>query len=86
MAEEEIYYPPITIKAYDSRGFGCFKYVGVCNIPTIYVFMQRLITKTEYENAIYHSSKKPRPAAHCKDKNIAKNDINTHHLYLKLLV
>ncbi|XP_031785250.1 otoferlin isoform X4 [Nasonia vitripennis] len=62
MSTEEMYYPPITIKAYDSRGFGCFKYAGMCCIPTIYVFMQRLITKSEYESAIYHSSRKSRPA------------------------
>ena len=63
MPEEQIYYPSITIKAYDSRlGFGRFTYVGVCKIPTIYAFMQRLVTKNEYENAIYHSTKKSRVA------------------------
>lgn len=69
IAAEEMYYPPITIKAFDSRGFGCFKYAGMCSIPTIYVFMQRLITKSEYENAIYHSSRKSQPAAQEHSKN-----------------
>ncbi|KAJ8683958.1 hypothetical protein QAD02_019750 [Eretmocerus hayati] len=54
IAEEEIYHPPITIKAYDARGFGYFKYVGVYNSPSIHIFLAPLITKTEYDKAIYH--------------------------------
>ncbi|XP_014219659.1 otoferlin [Copidosoma floridanum] len=56
MPEEETYYPPLTIKAYDSRGFGYFKYAGVCSLATIYALMQPLVTRSEYEAAIYHSS------------------------------
>ena len=53
MPEESIYFPAISIKAYDSRGFGCFKYAGVCIIPTAYKFYDKLITEEDYENQIY---------------------------------
>ncbi|XP_033208643.1 otoferlin-like [Belonocnema kinseyi] len=53
MPEENIYCPAISIKAYDSRGFGCFKYAGVCIIPTAYKFFQQLITAEDYESQIY---------------------------------
>ncbi|XP_011877854.1 PREDICTED: otoferlin-like [Vollenhovia emeryi] len=55
MPELDIYYPSITIKAYDSRGFGCFKYAGICIIPNIHVFLEQLITEGDYEAQIYES-------------------------------
>ncbi|XP_024943161.1 otoferlin [Cephus cinctus] len=55
LPELEIYYPSVIIKVYDSRGFGCFKYVGVCIIPTIYNFIEKLITDEEYESQIYET-------------------------------
>lgn len=55
MSELEIYYPSITIKAYDSRGFGCFKYAGICIIPSIRVFLEQLITEGKYNAQIYES-------------------------------
>ncbi|XP_067216226.1 otoferlin-like isoform X2 [Linepithema humile] len=55
MPELDIYYPSITIKAYDSRGFGCFKYAGICIIPSIHVFLQQLITEKDYDAQIYGS-------------------------------
>lgn len=53
MPELDIYYPCITIKAYDSRGFGCFKYVGICIIPSVYVFLEQLITEEDYDARIH---------------------------------
>lgn len=53
MPEENVYCPAISIKAYDSRGFGCFKYAGVCIIPTAYKFFHQLITAEDYESQIY---------------------------------
>ncbi|KAF7395677.1 hypothetical protein HZH68_009727 [Vespula germanica] len=53
MPELKEYYPCVTIRAFDSRGFGCFKYVGICNIPTVYVFLEQLITEEEYNAQIY---------------------------------
>lgn len=53
MAELNIYYPSVTIKAYDSRGFGCFKYVGVCIVPTVHMFIEQLITEEDYDAQIY---------------------------------
>ncbi|XP_072763326.1 LOW QUALITY PROTEIN: otoferlin, partial [Anoplolepis gracilipes] len=53
MSELDIYYPSITIKAYDSRGFGCFKYAGICIIPNIHVFLEQLITVEDYDAQIY---------------------------------
>ncbi|KAG7207640.1 hypothetical protein KM043_009260 [Ampulex compressa] len=58
MPELDIYYPSVTIKAYDSRGFGCFKYAGICIIPSVYVFLERLITEEEYEARVNQT--KPR--------------------------
>ncbi|XP_011064503.1 PREDICTED: otoferlin-like [Acromyrmex echinatior] len=55
MPELDIYYPSITIKAYDSRGFGCFKYAGICIIPNIHVFLEQLITEEDYDVQIYES-------------------------------
>ncbi|KAK1117439.1 hypothetical protein K0M31_016643 [Melipona bicolor] len=52
MPEIVIYYPCITIKAYDSRGFGCFKYVGICIIPSVYIFLEQLITEEDYDAQI----------------------------------
>ncbi|XP_076648742.1 otoferlin [Halictus rubicundus] len=49
----EIYYPSVTIKAYDSRGFGCFKYAGICIVPSVYVFLEQLITEEDYDAQIY---------------------------------
>lgn len=53
MPELDIYYPSITIKAYDSRGFGCFKYAGICIMPNIHVFLEQLITAEDYDAQIY---------------------------------
>ncbi|XP_070528249.1 otoferlin [Cardiocondyla obscurior] len=55
MPELDVYYPSITIKAYDSRGFGCFKYAGICIIPNIHVFLEQLITVGDYDAQIYES-------------------------------
>ncbi|XP_076302777.1 otoferlin-like, partial [Lasioglossum baleicum] len=55
MPELDIYYPCVTIKAFDSRGFGCFKYVGICIIPSIYVFMEQLITEVDYDAQVHGS-------------------------------
>ncbi|XP_046143744.1 otoferlin-like [Osmia bicornis bicornis] len=55
MPELDIYYPSITIKAYDSRGFGCFKYAGICIVPSIHVFLEQLITEEHYDEQIYES-------------------------------
>lgn len=49
MPIESIYCPAISIKAYDSRGFGCFKYAGVCIIPNAYKFLEELITQVDYD-------------------------------------
>ncbi|CAK9828332.1 Fer-1-like protein 6 [Anthophora retusa] len=53
MPELDIYYPSITIKAYDSRGFGCFKYIGIAIIPSVHVFMEQLITEEDYDKRVY---------------------------------
>lgn len=53
MPELDIYYPCVTVEAYDSRGFGCFKYVGICMIPSVYVFMEQLMTEEDYEECMY---------------------------------
>ncbi|XP_043285592.1 otoferlin-like [Venturia canescens] len=53
MPELDVYFPSVVIKVYDSRGFGCFKYVGVCVVPTAHAFLQKLITDEEYESTIY---------------------------------
>ncbi|RLU20752.1 hypothetical protein DMN91_007365 [Ooceraea biroi] len=55
LPELDIYYPSINIKAYDSRGFGCFKYAGICVIPNIHVFLEQLITEEDYNIQIYES-------------------------------
>ncbi|KAK9306192.1 hypothetical protein QLX08_003081 [Tetragonisca angustula] len=55
MPEIVIYYPCITIKAYDSRGFGCFKYVGICIIPSVYIFLEQLITEEDYDAQIHET-------------------------------
>ncbi|XP_076243958.1 fer-1-like protein 6 [Calliopsis andreniformis] len=55
MPELNIYYPSITIKAYDSRGFGCFKYAGICIIPSVYVFLEQLITEEDYDIQIHEA-------------------------------
>ncbi|XP_023290146.1 LOW QUALITY PROTEIN: otoferlin [Orussus abietinus] len=56
MPDNDIYYPPVSIKAYDSRGFGCSKYLGVCFIPTVHVFLHRLITEEEYNSQLFNST------------------------------
>lgn len=69
MPELDVYYPSITIKAYESRGFGCFKYAGVCTIPSIRVFLEQLITEEEYDGQIYESkfqTTKRQPTTVCK--------------------
>lgn len=53
MPELEIYYPSVVIKAFDSRGLGCFKYVGICIIPSVNIFLEQLITEDDYEEQIY---------------------------------
>lgn len=55
LPELDVYYPSINIKAYDSRGFGCFKYAGICVIPNIHVFLEQLITEEDYDVQIYES-------------------------------
>lgn len=55
MPELNIYYPCITIKAYDSRGFGCFKYAGICIIPSVHVFLEQLITEEDYDAQIHEA-------------------------------
>nr|XP_012151304.1 PREDICTED: otoferlin-like [Megachile rotundata] len=55
MPELDIYYPSIIIKAYDSRGFGCFKYAGICIVPSLNVFLEQLITEEEYDEQIHES-------------------------------
>ncbi|KAL7306383.1 hypothetical protein TKK_0001807 [Trichogramma kaykai] len=70
MPEEEIYYPPIMIKAFESR-VGRFAYVGVCNVPTIYSFVQKLVTRDEYETAIYQPTKKSSTAATRQHVNVS---------------
>ena len=57
MPELEIYYPSVVIKAFDSRGLGCFKYVGICIIPSINIFLEQLITEDDYEEQIYGTRK-----------------------------
>lgn len=54
LPELDIYYPPITIKAFDSRSFG-YSYVGVCIIPTAHIFLKNLITQDDYFTAIYNN-------------------------------
>ena len=56
MADDAMYYPPITIKAYDSRS--SLKYVGVCCIETCYIFIKRLVTENDYAAAIYGENRK----------------------------
>ncbi|EFN77733.1 Otoferlin [Harpegnathos saltator] len=55
MPELDVYYPSVTIKAYESRGFGCFKYAGICTIPSIRMFLEQLITAEDYNKQIYES-------------------------------
>ncbi|KAI4482752.1 hypothetical protein M0804_008605 [Polistes exclamans] len=55
MPELDEYYPCVTIRAYDSRGFGCFKYAGICIIPTVNVFLEQLITDEDYQAQIYQT-------------------------------
>ncbi|XP_076670742.1 otoferlin [Andrena cerasifolii] len=55
MPELNIYYPCITIKACDSRGFGCFKYAGICIIPSVHVFLEQLITEEDYDAEIHEA-------------------------------
>ena len=69
MPEETIYCPAISIKAYDSRGFGCFKYAGVCIIPTAYKFFEELITQKDYDSQIFEMNK--------TDKNLQKRTSST---------
>ncbi|KAK2580950.1 hypothetical protein KPH14_006016 [Odynerus spinipes] len=57
MPELDMYYPSVTIRAYDSRGFGCFKYAGICIVPTIYVFLEQLITEEDYRAQIYETKR-----------------------------
>lgn len=61
MPEIVIYYPCITIKAYDSRGFGCFKYIGICIIPSVYIFLEQLITEEDYDAQIHEIKSILRP-------------------------
>lgn len=61
MPELEIYYPSVVIKAFDSRGLGCFKYVGICIIPSINIFLEQLITEDDYEEQIYGTRKILKP-------------------------
>ena len=86
MPELDIYFPPVIIKVYDSRGFGCCKYAGVYIVPTAYVFLEKLITEEEYVSAIYgedctsnHQCKKKNSAAVCN------YDSNTVFIYLFIL-
>ncbi|XP_076375559.1 otoferlin [Megalopta genalis] len=58
MPELEVYYPSVTIKAYDSRGFGCFKYAGICIVPSVHVFLEQLITEEDYDAQIYQTKLK----------------------------
>ncbi|XP_035743561.1 otoferlin-like [Vespa mandarinia] len=60
MPELKEYYPCMTIRVYDSRGFGCFKYVGISNIPTVYVFLEQLITEEDYRAQIYETKSERR--------------------------
>ncbi|XP_015525108.1 otoferlin [Neodiprion lecontei] len=48
LPEQDIYYPSLTIKAYDLRSFGCLTYLGVTIIPTIYGFIGQLVSEDEY--------------------------------------
>jgi len=57
LPELYVYYPSINIKAYDSRGFGYLKYIGVCIIPNVYVFLKHLIIEEDYYARIYKLSK-----------------------------
>ncbi|XP_015125981.1 otoferlin [Diachasma alloeum] len=62
LPEKDIYYPPITIKVFDSRGFGCFKYAGVYIIPTAHIFLRKMIPEEDYISQIYgeHNSSSKR--------------------------
>ncbi|XP_053997924.1 otoferlin-like [Hylaeus anthracinus] len=62
MPELSIYYPSVTIKAYDSRGFGCFKYAGICIIPSVYVFLEQLITEEDYDARIHETKSILKPS------------------------
>jgi hypothetical protein len=53
LPELYVYYPSLNIKAYDSRTFGYFKYVGICVIPNIYVLLDQLITEEDYHAQIH---------------------------------
>ncbi|XP_043799116.1 otoferlin-like [Apis laboriosa] len=68
MPELEIYYPSVVIKAFDSRGLGCFKYVGICIIPSINIFLEQLITEDDYEEQIYGTKKIFKPVKHLEEK------------------
>ncbi|XP_048510270.1 otoferlin-like [Athalia rosae] len=48
----DVYYPSLTIKAYDSRGFGCLTYLGVAIVPTIYGFVRQLLPEDDYFDQI----------------------------------
>ncbi|XP_015435492.1 PREDICTED: otoferlin-like [Dufourea novaeangliae] len=59
MPELDVYYPSVTIKAFDSRGFGCFKYAGICIIPSVKIFLEQLITEEDYNAQIHDTKLKP---------------------------
>lgn len=82
MPELEIYYPSVVIKAFDSRGLGCFKYVGICIIPSINIFLEQLITEDDYEEQIYGTKKIFKPAKHLEEKpeTVRKSLISSIHL------
>lgn len=82
MPELEIYYPSVVIKAFDSRGLGCFKYVGICIIPSINIFLEQLITEDDYEEQIYGTKKIFKPVKHLEEKpeTVRKSLISSIHL------
>ncbi|KAK0090744.1 hypothetical protein PV325_006303 [Microctonus aethiopoides] len=52
LPQQQIYYPPLTIKIYNSSRLERFTYAGVCIIPSSHIFYEELLTEEEYYSKI----------------------------------
>ncbi|KAK0180464.1 hypothetical protein PV327_006103 [Microctonus hyperodae] len=52
LPEQNIYYPPLTMKIYNSNNLESFTYAGVCIIPNSHIFYEELLTEDEYNSKI----------------------------------
>lgn len=82
LPELDVYYPSLTIKAYDSRCLGCLTYLGVAIVPTIYGFVEQLVPEDEYFDKIVGKDL----SKDVKNKKVSKKTIRKYFFLPRIIL